>query len=224
MVLRQADSSVYPQFPQYTWRERVADGCIHLAGVVASLIAAVALMAVAVEMLPGDWILPLAVYSTALVVTFCCSAAYNMVMSPRPKELLRRFDHASIFVMISGTYTPVALIGMGEAWGIALFSFVWLITLVGAAAKLLIPRAVESITIGLYLVQGWAAVVAIGPLVSMIPTQALVLLGIGGVLYTIGVMFHLSRSLPYHNAIWHAFVLVAASLHYAAVLDTVNLL
>jgi hemolysin III len=145
-------------------------------------------------------------------------------MSPKPKELLRRFDHASIFVMISGTYTPMALIGMGDAWGVVLFSFVWLITLVGATAKLLIPRAVESITIGLYLVQGWAAIFAIGPLVSMIPAQALVLLAVGGILYSVGVLFHLSRSLPYHNAIWHAFVLVAASLHYAAVLDTVNLI
>ena len=224
MELGRTGSADYPMFPQYTLGERVADGLIHLAGVAGSLVAAAALMIVAVGVLPGDWLLPLAVYCTALVVMFACSAAYNLVMSPRPKELLRRFDHASIFVMISGTYTPMALIGMGEAWGIALFSFVWLITLVGATAKLLMPRAVESITIGLYLVQGWAAVFAIGPLVSMIPTQALVLLVVGGVLYTIGVLFHLSRSLPYHNAIWHAFVLVAASLHYAAVLDTVNLL
>jgi hemolysin III len=211
-------------FPQYTLGERVADGLIHLASVIGSLIAAAALMVVAAGVLPGDWILPLAVYCIALVVTFSCSAAYNLVMSPRPKELLRRCDHASIFVMISGTYTPMALIGMGDAWGIALFSFVWLITLVGATAKLLIPRAVEGVTIGLYLVQGWAAIFAIGPLVSMIPPQALVLLAVGGILYSVGVLFHLSRSLPYHNAIWHAFVLVAASLHYAAVLDTVNLI
>jgi hemolysin III len=211
-------------FPQYTLGERVADGLIHFASVVGSLIAAAALMVVAAGVLPSDWILPLAVYCIALVVTFSCSAAYNLVMSPRPKELLRRCDHASIFVMISGTYTPMALIGMGDAWGIALFSFVWLITLVGATAKLLIPRAVESITIGLYLVQGWAAIFAIGPLVSMIPPQALVLLAVGGILYSVGVLFHLSRSLPYHNAIWHAFVLVAASLHYAAVLDTINLI
>jgi hemolysin III len=211
-------------FPQYSMGERVADGCIHFAGVTGSLAAAAILMIVAVRALPGDWILPLAVYSMALIATFGCSAAYNLVMTPKPKELLRRFDHASIFVMISGTYTPMALIGMGEAWGIALFSFVWLISLLGATAKLLIPRAVEGITVGLYLVQGWAAMFAIGPLVSMIPTPALVLLATGGVLYSIGVVFHLSRSLPYHNAIWHAFVLVAASLHYAAVLDTVNLL
>jgi hemolysin III len=224
MELGRTGSADYPMFPQYTLGERVADGLIHLAGVVGSLIAAAALMIVAAGVLPSDWILPLAVYCTALVVTFSCSAAYNLVMSPKPKELLRRFDHASIFVMISGTYTPMALIGMGDAWGVVLFSFVWLITLVGATAKLLIPRAVESITIGLYLVQGWAAIFAIGPLVSMIPAQALVLLAVGGILYSVGVLFHLSRSLPYHNAIWHAFVLVAASLHYAAVLDTVNLI
>jgi hemolysin III len=211
-------------FPQYTMGERLADGLIHLAGVVGSLIAAVVLMIVAVRVLPGDWVLPLAVYSVALIATFGCSAAYNLVMSPRPKEVLRRLDHASIFVMISGTYTPMALIGMGEVWGIALFSFVWLITVLGATAKLIMPRAVESITIGLYLVQGWAAIFAIGPLVSMIPSQALLLLCVGGILYSVGVLFHLARGLPYHNAIWHAFVLVAASLHYAAVLDIVNLL
>ena len=224
MALGSIESSAYPMFPQYTIGERVADGLIHVASVTGSLIAAAALMFVAVEALPGDWVLPLAVYCIAMVVTFSCSAAYNMVRSPKPKELLRRIDHASIFMMISGTYTPVALIGMGETWGIVLFSFVWLITLIGASAKLLMPRAVENITIGLYLIQGWAAVFAIGPLVSMIPTEALVLLGVGGVLYSVGVLFHISRSLPYHNAIWHAFVLVAASLHYAAVLNTVDLL
>jgi hemolysin III len=211
-------------FPQYTFRERVVDACIHAVGVAASLAAAAVLMIAAAKMLPGHAVLPLGIYSAALVGMFGCSAAYNLAAQPRPKEVLRRLDHAAIFVMIAGTYTPLALVTMGGPWGVGLFTAVWAIAIIGIAIKLLMPRAFERTSVAIYLAQGWAALVSIEPLVSSLPRQSLLLLGIGGILYTVGVAFHLWRSLRYHNAIWHAFVLVAASLHYAAVLAAMKLL
>lgn len=211
-------------FPQYTWRERVADGCIHVVGVTASVAAALVLMIIAGQMLPPDSMLPLGIYSTGLVAMFGCSAAYNLTMRPRPKEVLRRFDHAAIFIMIAGTYTPLALIALGGSWGVGLFVAVWAVAIIGVAVKLLYPRAFERTSIAIYLAQGWAALVSIDPLMTSLPHPSLLLLGIGGILYTAGVAFHLWRSLRYHNAIWHGFVLVAASLHYAAVLAAMKLL
>ena len=204
---------------EYSLGERVADGCVHLLGVVASLAAAITLMILAARVLPGLSLIPLGVYGVGLVAMFACSAAYHLITKEKAKELFRRLDHAAIFVMIAGTYTPLALLNMGGAWGFGLLSAVWAIAFFGAAVKLALPRALERISIALYLAQGWAALVTLGPLASAVPTLALVLIGMGGVLYTLGVPFHLWRRLPYHNAIWHGFVLAAAGLHYAAILD-----
>ncbi|MDP2621959.1 MAG: hemolysin III family protein [Hyphomicrobiales bacterium] len=204
---------------EYSLGERVADGCMHLLGVTASLAAAVTLMIVAGQMLPALSLVPLAVYGAGLVAMFACSAAYHLIRKGKAKELFRRLDHAAIFVMIAGTYTPFALLNMGGAWGIGLLSAVWAIALFGAAAKLFLPRAFERISLALYLAQGWAVLVTLKPLAAAVPTLALVLIVVGGVLYTLGVLFHLWRRLPYHNAIWHGFVLIAAGVHYAAILD-----
>lgn len=208
---------------EYTVRERVADGCVHLLGVTASLAAAITLVVLAAHMLPARSVIPLAVYGAGLVAMFACSAGYHLIRKERAKELLRRLDHAAIFVMIAGTYTPLALLGMGGPWGIGLLSVVWAIALIGVVTKLAFPRALERLSVALYLAQGWAVLVAIKPLIASVSTLTLVLIGIGGVLYTVGVLFHLWQRLPYHNAIWHGFVLMAASVHYAAILDATNL-
>ncbi len=206
-------------FPQYTARERVADGCIHLISVVASLVALAALLIVAVQTQATLWIVSLAIYGLALVATFSCSAGYNLIVRPKLKAIFRRLDHAAIFLMIAGTYTPFALMKMDADWGLTLLAVVWTMAAIGIAIKLFAPRYLEGVSTALYLVQGWAVVVAWQPLVSSIPAHVAILLVVGGVLYTIGVVFHLWERLPFQNAIWHGFVLIAASVHYAAVLD-----
>lgn len=206
-------------FPQYTARERVADGCIHLLSVVASLVALAALLIVAVQTQATLWIVSLAIYGLALVATFSCSAGYHLIVRPKLKAIFRRLDHAAIFLMIAGTYTPFALMKMDAEWGLALLAVVWTMAAIGIAIKLFAPRYLEGVSTALYLVQGWAVIVAWQPLVSSIPAHVAILLAVGGVLYTIGVVFHLWERLPFQNAIWHGFVLIAASVHYAAVLD-----
>ena len=214
-------SKVVAAFPQYTLGERVADGCIHVVGVVASLIALSVLLVIGVQSQVLLWGVSLAIYGIAMVAMFSFSAGYHLVARPSVKEILRRFDHAAIFVMIAGTYTPFILIQMNNAWGHWLLATVWLIAAIGVALKLFAPRYLEGLSTALYLVQGWAVIAAWEPLTAAVSGQVLSLLVAGGVLYSVGVVFHLWSRLPYQNAIWHGFVLTAASCHYAAVLAAV---
>jgi hemolysin III len=209
-------------FPRHTLRERVADGCMHIVGVTASLVALTALLVIGVQSQTMLWAMSLSVYGLAMVATFSCSAGYHLIGRPKLKEIFRRLDHAAIFLMIAGTYTPFILIKMQTPWGFGLLAVVWTIAAIGIAIKLFAPRFLERLSTALYLVQGWAVIAAWEPLMSALPGVALTLLMIGGVLYTVGVVFHLWERLPYQNAIWHGFVLSAASCHFAAVIFLVE--
>src|SRR5712691_10211844 len=171
-------------FPQYTWRERVADGCIHAIGVAASLVALTTLLVIGVMSQTTLWVVSLAVYGVALVLMFSCSAGYNLVVRPKLKGILRRLDHAAIFLMIAGTYTPFALMKMDAASGLWLLGVVWTMAALGIAIKLFAPRYLEGLSTGLYLVQGWAVLAAWHPLVTAVPEHVALLLSVGGVLYT----------------------------------------
>jgi hemolysin III len=209
-------------FPNYTRSEVIADACVHAIGVTAGAIAAITLVTVALLQLPTDVATAVVIYALGMLAMFCFSAAYNLSRGPR-RWLLRRCDHAAIFIKIAATYTPFAAAKMGGTTGIALLAAVWGIALAGAAAKLFFPRSLARGSFVLYLAQGWACVFTLQPLVAALSPIAMTLLLAGGVLYTVGVMFHLRERLPYHNAIWHGFVLVASGCHFAAVLDAVVL-
>ena len=209
-------------FPSYTLRERVADGCIHIVGVTASLVALTALLIIGVKSQTMLWAISLSIYGLAMVATFSCSAGYHLIGRPKLKEVFRRLDHAAIFLMIAATYTPFILIKMQTPWGFGLLAVVWTMAAIGIAIKLVAPGFLDGLSTALYLVQGWAVIAAWEPLMSALPGVALTLLTIGGVLYTVGVVFHLWERLPYQNAIWHGFVLSAASCHFAAVIFVVE--
>lgn len=203
-------------FPQYSKWERIADAIVHTAGVLFSFLASALLMIQAAAALAPGVIAGLAVYSFGLISMFGASASYNLVNRPRLKDILRRLDHAAIFIMIAGSYTPFALIIGGTA-GPLLIAAEWSIAIAGVVLKLRFPRRFEAMSIALYLAQGWIILLAIGPLVAAVPQRALLLLFVGGCLYTAGVAFHLLRRMPYHNVIWHAFVLAAAICHYESI-------
>ena len=212
-------------FPQYSLGERVADGTIHVVGVAASFVALIVLLVIGIRNEADTTLMVagLAVYGIALVATFGFSAGYHLVVRPKLKEILRRLDHAAIFLMIAGTYTPFVLIKMDNAWGMGLLAVVWGMAAIGIAIKLFAPRFLDGLSTALYLVQGWAVLAAWEPLHAALPAGVLTLLMAGGVLYTVGVVFHLWNRLPYQNAIWHGFVLSAASCHYAAVIGVIRL-
>jgi hemolysin III len=211
---------MHQALPHYGVGERLADGHIHVLGVTASIVGATALLVMA-SSLPAMSILSLTVYSIGLVAVFSFSAAYNLVSSPLLKAILRRFDHAAIYLKIAATYTPFALVKMSVWPGLGLLALVWAVAAFGLTTKLLFPGRLTRTSYVLYLAQGWAVVIALNPLAAAVSDRALLLLGTGGALYTIGVVFHLWHRLRYHNAIWHAFVLCASSCHYAAVVDAV---
>jgi hemolysin III len=207
--------------PNYRRGERIADRCVHYAGLVAGPVGAVVLIVAAAERERALTIVSVAIYGVGLLGMLGASALYNLAQPSRRKEWFRRLDHAAIFLMIAGSYTPFTLVRMGGGWGHGIAIFVWLVAVTGIALKLLYPHRIERLSILLYLALGWAILVAIGPLLDAVPLPAIVMLGIGGLLYSIGVVFHLWHRLPYHNAIWHAFVLAATGCQWVAVLDGV---
>ena len=201
--------------------ELVADGVIHVIGITAGLIgAAILVIAASTRGSPLE-LAALITYSGGLLAMLGCSAAYQLLRSSRRRDLLRCFDHTAIFLMIAGTYTPFTLLRTRPFWDVALTAAVWTIAAAGIALRLARPRVFDRVSVGFYLALGWAGLAAIAPLVPMVHTSTLVLLGAGGLLYTAGVVFHLWERLPFQNAIWHGFVLLAAAVHYAAVLEEI---
>lgn len=203
------------KFNAYTREERIADEIIHVIGVSTACVAVIAMMILAVLLRPVPVTASLGIYGAGMLAMFCCSAAYNMNRSPRWDKVLQRLDHAAIFLKIAGTYTPFAVI-MGGLAGYLLLGFVWAGALAAAVGKLLNTQW-KGLDIAAYLSLGWVGVFAYGPLSKAVPAVALLLLGIGGLLYTAGVIFHLWRGLKYQNAVWHGFVLAATGCHFGAV-------
>jgi len=201
--------------------ERHADGIVHLTGLAVGLIGVAVMLVQALRHLSVPSTACLAVYGTGLMAMLACSATYHMLAAPAWKEVCRRCDHAAIFLKIAGTYTPFAVVNMGGIAGYALLGVVWGVALVGAAAKLLLAHTWDRLAIALYLALGWAVLTVFPPLIASVPAAALALLGIGGVLYSVGVLFHVWTRLPYHNAIWHLFVLAGSACHFGAVMQAV---
>lgn len=208
-------------YPSYSPAERVADAVIHGLSVVGSLAAFVTLMIIAAPMQDAGTMACLIIYGLGVTTVFGVSAAYHLIPLPSWKSVLRRLDHAAIFVKIAGTYTPFALVGIGGVWGLGLMGAVWTIAALGVPLKLWAPDKLGRWAVWLYLLQGWLVIFALGPAANALPSETLTLIVIGGALYTIGVGFFLSEKLPFHNAIWHGFVLAASGFMYAAVLTGV---
>ena len=205
----------------FTAAEQAADAAIHLVGVVLALLSVPVLIALAAT-LRGDGALvaAVAIYGVTLVAMLALSAGYNIAACRLPAcqalDWLRRLDHAAIYLVIAGTYTPFAVIAGGTV-GFWLLIGVWSGAAIGSIAKLVAPWGWERTSIGFYLALGWAFLLAAGPVSEALAAPTLTLLTLGGVLYTVGVVFHVWEGLPFQKAIWHLFVLVASFVFYAAV-------
>ncbi len=203
--------------------EFLADDIVHIIGLTAGISGAVVAIVMAAFTGRPLEIVSVSIYGAALVTMLACSALYNMRRTSRRRDLLGRLDHAGIFLMIAGSYTPFALVALGGAWGWSLVGVVWAGALGGAVLKLFQPRWFEPFALPLYLGLGWLILVAIGPMAAAVGAGTLTLIAIGGALYTIGVVFHLWERLPFQQAVWHVFVLAAAAVHYAALMAGVLL-
>jgi len=197
--------------------EEIASSVIHGIGIVLAIAGLAVLAAHAVPGGNARHIASVGVYGTTLILLYTASTLYHGVSVERAKPLLRQLDHAAIFLLIAGTYTPFTLITLDGTWGWSLFAIVWLLALYGIS---LVVRRVEKrgVVIALYVGLGWVGLVAIVPLVRSLPPAGLWLLFGGGVCYTLGVPLYLWNRLPFNHALWHVFVLAGSILQFFAVL------
>jgi len=201
----------------YDQVELIADGIIHAIGVSLGVVGAIVIVTVAANSMHTADMSPIVIYSIGLLSMFGFSAAYNTWPISHAKWVLRRFDHSAIYVMIAGTYTAFIEQMRGDFVSIGLLIGVWLTAVVGVTLKLLLPGRFDRLAVVLYLILGWSGVVVYEPVATALPSLSIWLLVAGGALYSAGVVFHGWQSLRFQNAIWHGFVLVAASCHYSAI-------
>ena len=199
----------------YSRSERLSDAMIHVSGLVTVLIAVPALITVTV-LLRGDptALFAISVYGAALFAMILCSALYNMVAHPGWTAVLKRLDHSAIYVKIAGTYTPFTLLSGHGGW---LLAGLWGAALAGVGLKVTAPERFRRVALVLYLGMGWAGIAAGDAFLGVLSWPVLVLILVGGLLYTAGVAFYLFERLPFHYTIWHIFVLAASLVFYAAV-------
>ena len=200
---------------RYTPGEELANSLTHGFGLLLSVGGLFALMAAAGGV--GETASCL-VYGVTLILVYATSTLYHGVRAPAAKRLLRTLDHVAIFLLIAGTYTPFVLIALRGAWGWSLFGIVWVLATFGAMFELSAWRHARGVRVVLYIAIGWVGLIALKPLVAALPVPGLWLLFGGGVSYTAGVLFYVWRSLRFHHAIWHLFVLGGSVLQYFAVL------
>lgn len=207
----------------YDFSEIVADGLINGFGIVLALVGATALIFYATVWSSDGAIAAAWIYGLGLVLCLSISFTYNIWPNSRTKWLLRRFDHSAIFVLIAATYTPFLERGASEPLILAMLVAIWLMAAVGITLKCLFPGRYDKLAILLYLGMGWSGVMVMDPVAAYLPPVTMHLILIGGAIYSLGVVFHVWERLRFQNAIWHAFVVAAAAVHYSAVLTCFSL-
>lgn len=198
----------------YSQVEHRADAAIHVLGILFAINASLWLLWHVTGMSVGISVL---VYCAGLLAMISFSAAYNLAPHGPSRQFLRRLDHAAIFIMIAATYTPFAVNRLAAPYGDVVLALIWLSASFGVTMKVLFPRRYEWLSLGLYLAMGWMIVFVLRPLHAAMGATDFWLLVAGGLVYSAGVAFYVIERIPYHKAIWHAFVLVAAAMHFAAV-------
>ena len=200
---------------EYSRIEHHADAVMHVLGVLFAINASLWLLAHVAGL---DVVVSVTVYCLGLLAMTGFSAAYNLMPHHRPsKQMLRRFDHAAIFIMIAATYTPFAVNRLGSSTGDLVLVAIWGAATVGVLMKLLFPGRFERASLVFYLAMGWMIVAVLKPLSATMATLDFWLLVGGGLVYSAGVIFYVWDRLPFHKAIWHGFVLAAAVLQFSAV-------
>jgi hemolysin III len=208
---------------EYSVGEEIANSVTHGIGALLS-VAALTIMVVYAAMASDPWCtVSVSVFGTSLVLMYLASTLYHALPQPRIKRLFRKIDHCTIYFLIAGTYTPFLLVNLRGPWGWSLFVFLWVVAIAGSFFKLFFIdkgahlRWWDKVSTGLYVAMGWTIVIALKPTLELVPVPALLLMALGGLAYTSGVVFYLWQRLPYNHAIWHLFVLAGSTFHFFAV-------
>jgi hemolysin III len=189
----------------------------HGVGVVLSVAGLVALITAAALNGTARHVVTVTLFGVALLLVYVASTAYHLCRPGRLRERLKVFDHAAIYCLIAGTYTPFLLVLVRGQWGWTLFGVLWGLAAVGIAFKLFYTGRFDLISTLVYIAMGWSGLIAAGPLLDKLPGGAVAWIVAGGIAYTGGAAFYLWDRLPYNHAVWHVFVLIGSLCHFLAV-------
>ena len=204
--------------PRYSTGEEIANSIIHGLGIVLAVGGLGVLTAYESQRRDAGHLVSCSVFGATLIILYTPSTLYHAIPNLRAKAVLRVLDHSAIFLLIAGTYTPFSLVSLRGPWGWSLFGVVWGLAVLGIIFKVTMLRRWTALSVVLYLVMGWVAILATRPMLEAIAPGGLALLLAGGLAYTLGVVFYAWKRLPYHHAVWHAFVLAGSICHFFAVL------
>jgi hemolysin III len=199
--------------------EELANSLSHGIGLLLAIAAIPIMVVAAASHADAAQITGVSIFGATMVLAYLSSALYHALPAGKAKRVMQLVDHAAIFLLIAGTYTPFTLGALWGAWGWSLFGVVWGLALMGIVLKTCVGTRYQNLSVGLYLAMGWLVLIAIRPLYLHVPAWGLFWLVVGGLAYTIGVIFFvLDEKVRYAHAIWHVFVLAGTCCHFVAVL------
>ncbi len=202
---------------EYSLKEEIAHSVTHGIGALLSVVG-LTILVIYSSMYGDTWhIISSSIYGVTLITLYTSSTLYHAITVPNVKRFLQKLDHAAIFLLIAGTYTPFTLVNLRGGWGWTLFGIVWSIAIAGMIMELIVKQRYKRVSLGLYLGLGWIVMIAIDPMITHVEAGGLILLLIGGLFYSLGVIFYVWKTLLYHHAIWHLFVLTGSACHFFAV-------
>ena len=202
---------------KYSKKEEFLNIATHGIGFLLS-IAALVLLVVFASIYGDAWhIVSYSIYGTSLVILYLASTLFHWSTKPSRRLKLNVFDHASIYVLIAGTYTPLLLVTLRGPWGWSLFGVVWGMAIIGIVLKFFFTGRYNKISTLAYVIMGWVVIIALKSLIENLSTPGLIWLSIGGVSYSIGALFFLWNKLPYNHAIVHLFVLGGSAAHFVTI-------
>ena len=202
----------------YSLGEEITNSITHGIGIVLA-IAALGVLTTFAAIYGNAWhIVSVSIYGTTLILLYTASTLYHSIRNLRVKSILQVLDHSAIYLLIAGTYTPFTLVSLRGPWGWSLFGIIWGFAVLGVVSQFSILRRWPAVSLGLYIAMGWTIVVAIEPMIESVAIGGLVLLILGGLAYTTGILFYCWKQLKFHHAVWHLFVLTGSILHFFAVL------
>src|SRR5687767_12705661 len=203
----------------YSRAEMIADGIVHAVGIVLAIAAGSALLALAsFHTGPGEYVAA-AFYVVSLLTVLSISLAYNLWPISPAKWILRRFDHAAIYLLIAATYTPFLAQLKDVSLARWMLTLVWSAAVLGMATKMLFPGRFDRAAVVFYLAIGWSGIVVLRPILEILPSTTIALIVAGGIVYSCGVVFFVWKGLRFQNAVWHGFVVTGAGLHFAALIN-----
>ncbi len=204
--------------PKYTLGEELFNSISHGVGVLLSIAALVLLIVFGAKSGVGYNLAAGIVYGISLLVLYTMSMVYHIVQGKRGKAVMRIFDHCSIFVLIAGTYTPYLLVTLDKTLGWVMFGIIWAMAVIGIILNSIDLEKFRIFSLVCYVVMGWAIIFTIKPIISAIPFMGVFLLVLGGIIYTVGVIFYVLKKYKYMHSVWHLFVLGGSICHYLSIL------